>query len=98
MAGAKEAGAGTDNELIAFYGTECPHCIEMEPLIAQLEKEEGIRIQRLEVWHNAKNAALFEKLDNGTCGGVPFFFNPKTKKWIGGSTSYDKLKKWAKGQ
>ena len=25
--------------LLDFYGTECPHCIEMDPLVERLEKE-----------------------------------------------------------
>lgn len=90
---AKEA-----EHLIEFYGTECPHCIEMEPHIDRLEKEEGIKITRLEVWHNSKNAALFQKMDDGKCGGVPFFINKKTGKFICGSCDYATFKKWALGK
>ena len=90
--------AGANPDLIEFYGTECVHCREMEPQIARLEKEEGIKLTRLECWHNSKNAQLLEKTDDGKCGGVPFFFNAKTGKWICGSTSYEKLKEWAKGK
>lgn len=85
-------------DLIEFYGTECPHCRDMEPLIERLEQEAGLKIERFEVWHSAKNAELMQKFDKGFCGGVPFFFNKKTGKWICGSTSYDKLKKWATGK
>ena len=84
--------------LLDFYGTECPHCIEMNPLIEKLEKEEGVKVKKIEVWHDAKNAEMWKKLDNGKCGGVPFFFNTKTKKFICGSTSYEELKKWALGK
>ncbi|MBI2971606.1 MAG: hypothetical protein HYY37_04290 [Candidatus Aenigmarchaeota archaeon] len=83
------------DDLIEFYGTECRHCIEMQPLIERLEKEEGVKIQKIEVWHNAANARLLEQTDKGYCGGVPFFINKKTGKWICGSTSYEKLKAWA---
>ena len=85
-------------DLIDFYGRECPHCIDMEPHIARLEKEEGIKITKLECWHNSKNAQLLEKTDAGKCGGVPFFFNKKTGKWICGSTNYEAFKKWAMGK
>ena len=84
-----------DPNLIEFYGTECVHCREMEPLIAKLEKEEGIKIERLEVWHNSKNVQMMHQFDKGFCGGVPFFYNKKTGEWICGSTSYDKFKSWA---
>lgn len=90
------------NRLIEFYGTECVHCREVDPLIEKLEKEEGVKITRLEVWHNSENAALMDKLDRDEkgqtlCGGVPFFYNEKTGKKICGTTSYEKLKKWALG-
>lgn len=82
-------------ELLEFYGTECPHCIVMEPLVEKLEKEEGVKVQKFEVWHNEKNAQAFQKIDNGRCGGVPFFINKKTGRFICGSTDYASLKKWA---
>ena len=90
---AKEA-----EHLLDFYGTECPHCKEMDPHIERLEKEEGLKLKKLEVWHDEKNAALWQKLDGGKCGGVPFFFNTKTKKFICGSVEYDEFKKWALGK
>ena len=85
-------------DLIEFYGTECSHCIEMEPLMKKLEKELKIKIERFEVWHNAKNAGMLKEFDKGFCGGVPFFFNKKSGKWICGSTTYEGLKKWAQGR
>lgn len=86
------------SDLLMFTGTECTHCHEMEPLVEKLEKETGVHVDRLEVWHNAKNAELLSQYDKNFCGGIPFFFNKKTGKWICGSTSYENLKKWALGQ
>jgi thiol-disulfide isomerase/thioredoxin len=85
------------DELLQFYGTECIHCHEMEPLVERLEKEEGVTIKKLEVWHNAQNAETMRQYDKGYCGGVPFFYNTRTGKWICGSTSYEKLREWALG-
>ena len=82
--------------LLDFYGTECPHCHDMDPLVERLGKEEGVRVKKIEVWHNAENAKLLESYDQGQCGGVPFFFNTKTSKWICGESSYEELKDWAK--
>jgi len=89
--------------LIEFYGTECTHCKEMEPIIERVQKELGIKITRLEVWHNSENAKLLQKYDkdeqgNEFCGGVPFFYNEKTGKKICGNTKYEKLKAWAEGK
>ena len=65
--------------------------------LEKLEKEEGIKITKLETWHDSKNAELLKKYDDGKCGGVPFFYDEKTKKFICGSVDYEEFKKWAKG-
>jgi thiol-disulfide isomerase/thioredoxin len=88
--------------LIMFSGTECSHCKEMYPLVDDLEKETGVNVTRLEVWHNAEHAKLLEEYDNDgqgnkVCGGIPFFVNEKTGKKICGNTTIEKLKEWATG-
>lgn len=82
--------------LLEFYGTECPHCIRMKPLIAQLEKEEGVAVETHEVWHNENNARIMGTYDTGLCGGVPFFYNTETKAFLCGEVSYEELKRWAR--
>jgi hypothetical protein len=67
----------------------------MEPLVGRLEDEAEVKIEQLEVWHNETNAKTMREFDKGYCGGVPFFFNKKTGKWICGETNYERLKKWA---
>ena len=84
--------------LIEFFGTECSHCRDMDPLIARLQDEHGVEITRLEVWHNEQNARLLREYDQGRCGGVPFFYNTQTGKWLCGSVSYEKIKDWALGE
>lgn len=86
------------SDLIEFYGTECVHCRKMEPLIQRLEGETGLKVQKIEVWHNEANAVMMRNFDKGFCGGVPFFINRKTNKWICGSTPYDSFKAWAQGK
>ncbi|MDO8555597.1 MAG: hypothetical protein Q7R96_00295 [Nanoarchaeota archaeon] len=76
-------------------GTECTHCHEMDPLVARLEQELCVKVEQLEVWHNEENAQFLRKLAAGKCGGIPFFFNEDTEKWICGNTPYEKLKEWA---
>lgn len=67
----------------------------MEPLVERLEAEERVNIKNIEVWHSEANAKLMSEYDKGYCGGVPFFFNKKTGKWICGDADYERLKKWA---
>jgi len=86
------------DNLLMFTGTECHFCREMDPLVERLEKEESVKVTKLEVWHNAKNAEFLTKVDKIGCGGVPFFFNQKTGKAICGASSYENLKKWALGK
>jgi len=84
------------HKLLEFYGTECSHCRNMHPLVARLQKELKVKVQKFEVWHNDKNAALMESIEKGRCGGVPFFYNSKTHDMICGEVDYESLKKWAK--
>jgi thiol-disulfide isomerase/thioredoxin len=81
--------------LLEFYGKECSHCIKMEPLVEKLEKEEGVKVEQYEVWHNAENAEKQKEYDKGYCGGTPFFFNTDSQEFICGSTSFEELKNWA---
>ena len=83
--------------LLMFYGEECKHCHEMFPLIDKLEKEKGVKVERIETWHSSGNKKKLDKLDNGQCGGVPFFYNEETKATMCGAGKYDKLVKWATG-
>ncbi len=84
------------SHLLEFYGTECPHCIRMHKLVERLEKEEALKVDTFEVWHNEENAKKLEALDKDFCGGVPFFYNTKTNKWICGEAEYVELEAWAK--
>jgi hypothetical protein len=66
----------------------------MEPLVQRLEAEEEVKVARIEVWHNEANANLMKEYDKGYCGGVPFFFNKRTGKWICGEADYERLRAW----
>ena len=81
--------------LMNFFGLECPHCQRMESVIAKLEHDDGVQVERFEVWHNDENMKKLNELDKNFCGGVPFFFNTETGKWICGEATYDELKAWA---
>ena len=35
-----------NQDLLFFYGTECPHCIRMDKLLDKLKKEEGIKVEK----------------------------------------------------
>ena len=79
-----------------FYGTECPHCHTMLPIVEKLNKE-GHKIEILETWHNEENAKKLETFDTGLCGGVPFFYNATTKKFICGETTEEHVREWLEG-
>ena len=83
--------------LLEFYGQECPHCRRMHPLIERLEREEKVTVQKYEVWHNEENARKLEESDKGNCGGVPYFHNSDTGKFLCGEVGYEELKQWAVG-
>lgn len=83
--------------LLEFYGTECGHCKNMEPLVARLEAEQGVKFERYETWHDQANEAKRAELDTVGCGGVPFFVNTDTGAILCGEVSYAELKEWALG-
>lgn len=90
-----------EGRIIEFYGTECPHCHEMEPLIERLERETPVKITRLEVWHNEENRHLMQHHAAPilrACGGVlgvPAFYNERTRKALCGEQAYEDLRAWA---
>lgn len=83
--------------LLEFYGESCPHCINMKPLVENMEKALKVKVEKFEVWNNDENAKKMDAYDTGLCGGVPFFYNTTSKKFICGSCSADELDRWAKG-
>lgn len=84
--------------LLEFYGTECPYCKKMAPLVEKLMKEEKLKVEQYETWHDEENDKKREEYDKDFCGGVPFFYNAGTNQWLCGSVSYDELKEWALGK
>ncbi len=91
-------------KLLMFHGRECPHCKKMMPIVEQLEAETEIRFDKLEVWHEEKNADMmrsYREVLAPKCGGqlrVPTFFNPETGDVVCGEVDFDKLKEWAEQQ
>lgn len=83
--------------LLEFYGAECPHCVTMKPLVDSLIAD-GFAIEALETWHDEANAARMKEYDTGLCGGVPFFYNTESKRFICGEADEDTLRKWARGE
>ena len=83
--------------LLEFYGKECPHCVRMAPMVEKL-KGEGHNIEQYEVWHDQKNAAKMEEFDRGLCGGVPFFYNSQSHRFICGGTDEKGLRAWVAGK
>jgi hypothetical protein len=59
----------------------------MESLVERLEDEAGVKVAKLEVWHNEANAKLMREYDK-YCGG--FFSIIKDGKWICGNADYER--------
>eukprot|EP00871_Galdieria_phlegrea_P004305 jgi/Galph1/4876/GphlegSOOS_G3522.1 len=90
---------GGEPFLLEFHGRECDHCVDMLPYLHKIEKELKVKVLKLEVWHNQRNNRLLQKLDTfSVCGGVPFFYNRVTRRFICGATTYKNLLSWAKSE
>ena len=88
-------------KFLLFHARECPHCRRMMPLVDRLEKETGDDVERLEIWHDEKNADLMRSFRDDIapkCGGqlkTPTFFNTETRDVLCGEVTYETLKAWA---
>lgn len=86
------------DHIIEFYGETCPHCIAMRPIVAQLEKDLGGEIVKLEVWNNPeheKKMRQYAELIESACGGfmaVPSFINTQTGQALCGAHNPEELK------
>jgi cytochrome c biogenesis protein CcdA len=68
-----------------FYGAECPHCARQGVEMDAWEREYDVEIHRYEVWHDARNRALFQELAAAygeEASGVPTTFIGE-RVWIG---------------
>lgn len=87
-------------KIIEFYGGGCHDCIGIAPAVAKLEKEEGVIVEKLEVWHNEKNRKRMEALQplyDKECGGnlsVPSFYDEDGQKLICEPVVYQELYDW----
>ena len=90
------------NKLVMFHGQECPHCKKMMPLVDKMIAEEGVEIEKLEVWHDEGNAdkmRSYRDIIAPKCGGqlrVPTFINTETEDLFCGEVEYGDLVEWAK--
>jgi len=84
------------DHLFMFYGEECRFTKRSLAEVACLEKRLGGNLNKLETWHNEKNANKFKEVDVEGCDGVPFFYNSKNQKHLCGYATCDELVEWAK--
>lgn len=90
--------------VIEFYGETCPHCISMRPVVAQLEKEMGVEMTKLEVWAHPDNEAKmkeYEEIISEACGGfaaVPSFVNTETGQALCGAHDPEDIKALMEGR
>ena len=81
------------NRLLMFNSKNCEGCEAMNPLVERLEQEQGLKVERLEVWYNNDNQKLLSQYSG--ISATPFFYNESTEKKILGECDYESLKSWA---
>jgi len=93
-----------ESHLLEFYGSGCPHCESMKPVVEEVEKELKVAFSKLEVWSNEENQKVMQRYSEpieDACGGmlgVPCFYNTKTKKALCGEVEKKQLAEFAKGK
>lgn len=69
-----------NSPIILFYGTGCPHCVNVEKYIIDNKVQEKVEFQKKEVFNNKNNADLLVEKAK-VCGfptetiGVPFLWD-----------------------
>jgi glutaredoxin len=75
------------DEIVYYYGEECPHCKEVAKFLEENKIAEKVNFSKKEVWSNAANAAEMEQRAS-ECNiersgmGVPFLY-ARGKCYIG---------------
>lgn len=91
-------------KVIEFYGETCPHCMSMKPVVAEIEKDTGAKIEKLEVWNSEENARKMESYNDiisEACGGfpgVPSFVNVETNQALCGAHDKEDILDLMKGE
>lgn len=86
--------------ILFFYGTDCPHCESMQPLLVKASYETGVIFDEREVWGNQSNYRLFEnyqesiKKNDPECDGIPLLYCVETEDYLCGEVNYKTLKQW----
>ncbi|KKP70685.1 MAG: hypothetical protein UR69_C0003G0023 [Candidatus Moranbacteria bacterium GW2011_GWE2_35_2-] len=67
------------NEIIYYYGEECPHCQDVLRFLEENKISEKVEFQKKEVWHNKNNSEeMMKKVGecelNPDTVGVPFLY------------------------
>lgn len=81
-----------------YWGETCPHCETVQEFLDSWEGEEGINLDKKEVYNNQQNTLLLTKRA-AECGlrenniGVPFLYTPEGECIIGDQPIIDYFKK-----
>ena len=70
---------------------------EMDKIVAEIEKECNIHIERFNVRKNKHHASLRQILSNGSTS-VPFLYHRESRQAVRGVASKEKVRAWAKGR
>ena len=89
-----------DSRFIEFYGSECPYCKDIAPIVMQVENEMGMQFYKLDLMNNTSNQQLFLTYNSSfqrDCNGsmvIPTFVSLKTRKALCGVVDKETLEKF----
>jgi thiol-disulfide isomerase/thioredoxin len=47
-----------------FYGEGCPHCADVQPFLAEMEKRYRLNLQRFDIYTNRSHISLFDEFSD----------------------------------
>ena len=58
---ASKISQDSNADIILFYGTECPHCQDVNEFIEKNQIGEKVSFAHLEIWHDKRNSETFRE-------------------------------------
>eukprot|EP00986_Skeletonema_menzelii_P021511 scaffold34783_cov200-Skeletonema_menzelii.AAC.1 len=87
------------NHLISFIPDKYPKGDEMEKIIKSLEKETGVKVERLDIMRNRAAKSLYEKLVEGNLRSpFPLLYHRESLQRVYGLEDKDLVRSWTKGR
>lgn len=75
-----------------------PECDFVGKMVSQVEKELGVKVERLDVLKDRNARMLYDKIDVGSKQQLPMLYHRESRQSVLGMTDKNRVRAWAKGR